>query len=183
MQEERITFVYLAPPVLIHLASSPLVKNYDLTSLRMATSGAAPLTRELVDAVHKRLGIKINQAYGLSETSPITHTQPWHEWYESVGSVGKLMPNLTAKYLSPEGKEVVDGESGELCLQGPSIFKGYWNNRQATENSFTADGYFKTGDIGFQDRNQNFYITDRVKELIKFNGYPVAPAGESSTRF
>ncbi|KAJ5260566.1 hypothetical protein N7478_012171 [Penicillium angulare] len=176
IEQERITFTYLAPPVLVKLATSPLGKEYDLTSLRMATSGAAPLTQSLVDTVNKRLGIKINQAYGLSETSPITHTQPWGEWYDSVGSVGKMMPNLTAKYMSPKGEEVANGESGELYLKGPSIFKGYWKNRQATEESVTADGYFRTGDVGFQDQNHNFYITDRVKELIKFNGYQVAPA-------
>ncbi|KAJ5112880.1 hypothetical protein N7456_001414 [Penicillium angulare] len=176
IEKEKITFTYLAPPVLVKLATSPLGKKYDLTSLRMATSGAAPLTQSLVAAVHKRLGIKINQAYGLSETSPITHTQPWGEWYDSVGSVGKMMPSLTAKYMSSDGDEVADGESGELYLKGPSIFKGYWKNRQATEDSFTEDGYFRTGDVGFQDHNHNFYITDRVKELIKFNGYQVAPA-------
>lgn len=177
IQKEKITFVYVAPPVLVHLANSPVVEKYDLSSLRMVTSGAAPLTRELVDAVHKRLNIKINQAYGLSETSPITHTQPWNEWYATVGSVGKLMPNLTAMYLSPEGEEVPAGKSGELCLRGPSIFKGYWKNKEGTENAFTADGYYRTGDVGYQDEEHNFYITDRVKELIKYKGYQVAPAG------
>jgi 4-coumarate--CoA ligase len=75
VQAHKITFVYVAPPVVVHLARSDLVKKYDLSSLRMITSGAAPLTKELVDAVYKRLKIKVNQAYGLSETSPMTHTQ------------------------------------------------------------------------------------------------------------
>jgi len=75
IQDHKITFVYVAPPVLVHLARSDLVANYDLSSLRMITSGAAPLTRELVDAVYTRLKLKVNQAYGLSETSPMTHTQ------------------------------------------------------------------------------------------------------------
>lgn len=89
IQEHKITFVYVAPPVLVRLSRDKMVDNYALSSVKMITSGAAPLTRELVDAVHKRLKIKINQAYGLSETSPMTHTQPWDEWYSSVGSVGK----------------------------------------------------------------------------------------------
>jgi 4-coumarate--CoA ligase len=75
IQNHRITFVYIAPPVLVVLSRDPRVANYDLSSLRMVTSGAAPLTRELVDTVHKKLNIKVNQAYGLSETSPMTHTQ------------------------------------------------------------------------------------------------------------
>lgn len=180
IQDAQITFAYVAPPVLVHLANNPVVDKYDLTSLRMVTSGAAPLTRELVDTVHSRLKIRINQAYGLSETSPITHTQPWDEWYTSVGSVGKLMPNLTAKYLSPEGTEVPSGENGELCLKGPNIFKGYWKNKEGTAISFTTDGYYKTGDVGYHDIEENFYITDRVKELIKYKGFQVAPAGKLS---
>jgi 4-coumarate--CoA ligase len=75
IQEHRITFIYVAPPVLVRLSRDSIVEKYDLSSLKMITSGAAPLTKELVDAVHKRLNIKINQAYGLSETSPMTHTQ------------------------------------------------------------------------------------------------------------
>lgn len=177
VQNQKITFVYVAPPVLVHLANNPIVDKYDLSSLRMVTSGAAPLTRELVDKVHSRLKIRINQAYGLSETSPITHTQPWDEWHTSVGSVGKLMPNLTAKYLSPDGEEVNTGENGELCLKGPNIFKGYWKNKEGTAHSFTSDGYYKTGDVGYHDSRENFYITDRVKELIKYKGFQVAPAG------
>ena len=75
IQEHKITFAYVAPPVIVRLARDELVDKYDISTLKMITSGAAPLTQELVDAVHKRINIKINQAYGLSETSPMTHTQ------------------------------------------------------------------------------------------------------------
>ncbi|KIW24512.1 uncharacterized protein PV07_10223 [Cladophialophora immunda] len=176
VQEHKITFIYVAPPVIVRLSRDEIVDKYDLSSVRMITSGAAPLTRELVDAVHKRLKIKINQAYGLSETSPMTHTQPWDEWYSSVGSVGKMFPSMTAKYISPDGKELGPGEAGELWLSGPNVFKGYWKNEQATKDAITEDGYFKTGDVGFQDKDHNFYITDRVKELIKYKGFQVPPA-------
>ncbi|KIX92668.1 uncharacterized protein Z520_11697 [Fonsecaea multimorphosa CBS 102226] len=176
IQEHKITFIYVAPPVIVRLSRDEIVDKYDLSSVRMITSGAAPLTRELVDAVHKRLKIKINQAYGLSETSPMTHTQPWDEWYTSVGSVGKMFPSMTAKYMSPDGKELGPGEAGELWLSGPNVFKGYWKNEQATKDAITEDGYFKTGDVGFQDKDHNFYITDRVKELIKYKGFQVPPA-------
>lgn len=179
IQEHKITFIYVAPPVIVRLARDQMVDKYDLSSVKMITSGAAPLTQELVDAVHKRLKIKINQAYGLSETSPMTHTQPWDEWYDSVGSVGKMFPNMTAKYMSPEDKELGPGEAGELWLAGPNVFQGYWKNEKATKDAIVeSDGlrYFKTGDVGYQDENHNFYITDRVKELIKYKGFQVAPA-------
>jgi 4-coumarate--CoA ligase len=87
-----------------------------------------------------------------------------------------MFPNMRAKYISASGEELGPGEAGELWLSGPNIFKGYWKNTSATADSITKDGYFKTGDVGFQDDKENFYITDRVKELIKYKGFQVAPA-------
>lgn len=87
-----------------------------------------------------------------------------------------MFPNMQAKYMSADGKELGPGEAGELWLSGPNVFQGYWKNSAATKDAITADGYFKTGDIGFQDEQHNFYITDRVKELIKYKGFQVAPA-------
>lgn len=75
---------------------------------------------------------------------------------------------MQAKYMSPDNTELGPGDVGELWLSGPNVFKGYWKNEAATKDSITADGFFKTGDIGFQDDQHNFYITDRVKELIKY---------------
>ena len=87
-----------------------------------------------------------------------------------------MLPNQTAKYMSPEEKEVPIGETGELWIKGPNVFKGYLNNPEGTRNALTEDGYFKTGDVGYQDKDGNFYITDRVKELIKYKGFQVPPA-------
>jgi len=79
--------------------------------------------------------------------------------------------------MSPDDKELPVGETGELWIKGPNIFKGYHNNPEGTKNALTSDGYFKTGDVGHQDKDGNFYITDRVKELIKYKGFQVPPAG------
>jgi len=95
---------------------------------------------------------------------------------DHIGSVGRLLSNQTAKYMSPEEKEVPAGEVGELWIKGPNIFKGYLNKPEGTKNVFSEDGYFKTGDVGYQDKKGNFYITDRIKELIKYKGFQVAPA-------
>ncbi|THZ22398.1 acetyl-CoA synthetase-like protein [Aureobasidium pullulans] len=175
-QEEKITFSYVAPPVVLLLSKHPVVEKYDLSTIRMMNSGAAPLTKELVNAVYERTKLKVKQGYGLSETSPTTHTQQWDVWHSTVGSVGILLPNMTAKYMSPEETEVPVGEVGELWLKGPNIFKGYLNNAEGTANALTSDGYFKTGDVGYQDKDNNFFITDRVKELIKYKGFQVPPA-------
>ncbi|KAB8254525.1 hypothetical protein BDV32DRAFT_15255 [Aspergillus pseudonomiae] len=180
VQNYRITFSYVVPPVVLLLSKHPVVDKYDLSSLRMMNSGAAPLTHELVEAVYARIKCGIKQGYGLSETSPTTHTQPWEEWRTSIGSVGKMLPNMEAKYMTmpedgSEPREVSAGEVGELYMKGPNVFQGYHNNPAATAECLT-DGWFRTGDVGYQDKNGNFYITDRVKELIKYKGFQVAPA-------
>ena len=176
VQEQKITFAYVAPPIVLLLGKHPVVDKYDLSTLRMLSSGAAPLTQELVETVYKRLKIPIKQGYGLSETSPTTHTQPWELWDTTIGAVGVLLPNQTAKYMSAEEKEVPAGDVGELWIKGPNVFRGYHNNPESTRNAMSPDGYFKTGDVGYQDKNGNFYITDRVKELIKYKGFQVPPA-------
>ncbi|EXJ72878.1 uncharacterized protein A1O5_04026 [Cladophialophora psammophila CBS 110553] len=172
----KVTYAYVAPPVLVMLSKHPIVTNFDLSSLRMMNSGAAPLTRELVENVYTRLNLRVKQGYGLTETSPTTHLQLWSDWNNPIGSVGQLLPNMTAKIMLPDGKEAPLGEAGEIWLRGPNIFKGYFRNDIATKDSLTSDGYFKTGDVGYQNSMGLFFITDRLKELIKYNGFQVPPA-------
>jgi 4-coumarate--CoA ligase len=174
IQNYSVTFAYVVPPVLLLLGKSPIVDKYDISSIRMMTSGAAPLTRDLVDSVYKRVKIPIRQGFGLSETI-VTHIQPWEDWDKAIGSVGRLLPNQVAKYMSEDGKEVAVGQTGELWIKGPNIFLGYLNNPEGTQNA-KKDGYFKTGDVGYQDERGNFYVTDRIKELIKYKGFQVPPA-------
>jgi 4-coumarate--CoA ligase len=176
IEKFHVTFAYVVPPVVLLLGKSPVVSKYNLSSIRMLNSGAAPLTREIVDAVWNRLKIPIKQGYGLSETSPTTHTQIWEDWQSTIGSVGRLLPNQVAKYMNAEEKEVAAGQTGELWVKGPNVFQGYLNNAEGTKNALTPDGYFKTGDVGHQDDKGNFWITDRVKELIKYKGFQVPPA-------
>lgn len=93
IQEERITYSYVVPPVVLLLAKHPCVSNYNLSSLRMLNSGAAPLTGDLTEAVYKRIKIPIKQGYGMSELSPTTHVQAWKDWKRKIGSVGQLLPS------------------------------------------------------------------------------------------
>ncbi|KAL8857691.1 MAG: hypothetical protein Q9178_005726 [Gyalolechia marmorata] len=176
VQDFKITYGYIVPPVVLLLSKHRVVEKYDLSSVRMLNSGAAPLTRELVDAVYKRIKVPVKQGYGLSETSPTTHNQAWEDWNTHVGSVGRLLPNQIAKYMSPDEKELPIGEVGELWIKGPNVFKGYLNNSEGTKNALTEDGFFRTGDVGYQDKDDNFFITDRIKELIKYKGFQVPPA-------
>ena len=102
--------------------------------------------------------------------------QRWNEWDSPIASVGKLLPNQLAKVVSFNGTEVKEGATGELWVKGPNVFQGYLNNREETERALTPDGFFKTGDVGFQDQVGNFFITDRLKEMIKYKGFQIAPA-------
>ncbi|KAF9888620.1 hypothetical protein FE257_008552 [Aspergillus nanangensis] len=181
VQGYRITFGYIVPPVAVLLGKHPAVDKYDLSSLRMMNSGAAPLTEDLVESVYSRIKVGIKQGYGLSETSPTTHSQGWNEWRSHIGSVGKLLPNQEVKYGSiseedAEPHELPIGETGEIYVKGPNIFMGYFKNPAATAHALSADGWFRTGDVGYQDKDGHLHITDRVKELIKYKGFQVAPA-------
>lgn len=177
VQNHKVTYCYVAPPIVVHLAKNPLINNYDLSSLNFITSGAAPLTKELIVEVHERLGVRVKQAYGLSETSPVTHMMFWDDnWKTAMGSCGPPLPNIVAKFMDADGKEVATGKEGEMWIAGPTVFQGYLNNDKATAECMTSDSFFKTGDIGFEDEKGNLYITDRVKELIKYKGSQVAPA-------
>ncbi|KAJ5614148.1 hypothetical protein N7528_007802 [Penicillium herquei] len=181
VQGYRVTFSYIVPPVVLLLGKHPAIDKYDLSSLRMMNSGAAPLTQELVESVYSRIKVGIKQGYGLSETSPTTHSQRWEDWREHIGSVGRMMPNMEAKYMTmpedgSESKEVAAGEVGELYVRGPNVFLGYHQNPAATKECLSDDGWFRTGDVGYQDVKGNFFITDRVKELIKYKGFQVPPA-------
>jgi acyl-CoA synthetase (AMP-forming)/AMP-acid ligase II len=169
VESYRITYMYIPPPIVLAFGKHPLVDKYDLTSLKALHSGAAPLTKELTEAVWQKLKIPVKQGYGLSETSPVVSTQAIEEWARFMGSVGKLMPNMEAKIVDEDGKEVADGEAGELWVKGPNVFKGYLDNPEKTREAFSPCGCFKTGDIFTRDKYGNYYCVDRLKELIKYS--------------
>ncbi|KOS19029.1 4-coumarate--CoA ligase 2 [Escovopsis weberi] len=176
IQEYDVTFLFSPPPVVLALSKNPVVDKYDLSSLRWVNSGAAPLGRELVHSVWKRLKVGVKNAYGLSETSPVVTCQLVDEFWKFQGSVGRFIPNMLAKIVDEEGKELGRNEVGELLVKGPNVFVGYWKLPQLQSENFTADGWYKTGDIGHVDDRGHMYISDRKKELIKYQGFQVPPA-------
>ncbi|OBT91665.1 hypothetical protein VE01_10320 [Pseudogymnoascus verrucosus] len=187
VQKHKITYSYVVPPIVLYLAKHPTVSSYDLSSLRMTQSGAAPLTRELIEQVYKRLGIRIKQGYGLSETSPCLYQGAWDSWDVDIGTCGALLPNLMVKICEPFDNSSGDaaaaiprelglGETGELHVKGPNVFEGYHGNPKATAECLSSDGWFRTGDVGYINERGNLFITDRVKELIKYKGFQVPPA-------
>ena len=185
IEEQRVTFSYIVPPMVTLLCKHPCVDKYELGSLRMTHSGAAPLSKEMVSALFRRTGIRVKQGYGLSETSPVIFQQRWQDWDKGIGSNGSMVPNVEVRFCSipinPDeenmpGTELKRGETGELYVRGPNVFKGYHNNVEATRACLDNEGWFRTGDVGYIDLKGDLYITDRVKELIKYKGFQVAPA-------
>jgi acyl-CoA synthetase (AMP-forming)/AMP-acid ligase II len=159
------------------LAKHPAVDKYDLSSVRRAFSGAAPLDADTARAVSERIGCRLSQGYGLTETSPVSHCVP-DSWSEvTPGSVGPAIPNTECKIVDvATEKELGRNEDGEIWIRGPQVMKGYLNNDAATRSSIDADGFFHSGDIGHIDEREQFFIVDRLKELIKYKGFQVAPA-------
>lgn len=110
IQDHKITFIYVPPPIILALGKHPIVEKYDISSLRFINSAAAPLSKDLVDVVWKRLKVAVKQGYGLSETSPAVSAQFLDEWSKYIGSVGRLVPNMEAKIVDEKMNEVPDGE-------------------------------------------------------------------------
>ncbi len=178
IERHRVTWLHIAPPVVLALATAPQVEGRDTSSLKMVISGAAPLDEDLARRAEERIGAPIRQGYGMTELSPVSHKTPIARAAETPpGSVGPLIPNTEARLVDPEtGEDAAEGEQGEIWVRGPQVMKGYLNNEAATAEIFTGDGWLRTGDIGRVDENGFFYIVDRLKELIKYKGYQVPPA-------
>jgi acyl-CoA synthetase (AMP-forming)/AMP-acid ligase II len=177
IQKYRVTLAHIVPPIVLKLARDPSVENYDLSSLKTIFSGAAPLGPELSRECIARIGCSIRQGYGMTETSPVTHSTPSDPSQVKLGSVGPAAPNTECKLVDPAtGDERGPNQEGELCVRGPQNMKGYLNNPEATARTLDADGWLHTGDIGYADEDGHFFIVDRVKELIKYKGFQVAPA-------
>jgi len=180
IQNHRITGLYVAPPIVLALAKHPLVTQYDLSSLKYIISAAAPLDARLAVACAERLGLPpVGQAYGMTELSPGTHVVPLDSMREAPpGTVGKLIAGTDMRIVSLDdpGKDLGPGESGEILIRGPQVMKGYLGRPDETAAMIDEDGWLHTGDVGHVDEDGWLFVVDRVKELIKYKGFQVAPA-------
>ncbi|MFI9584524.1 4-coumarate--CoA ligase family protein [Streptomyces sp. NPDC052236] len=179
IQNHRINALYVAPPVVLALAKHPAVDEYDLSSLEYIVSAAAPLDARLAQACAARLGLPpVLQAYGMTELSPGTHAVPLSAAEPAPGSVGKLLPNTEMRILALDdpGTDLGVGEQGEIAIRGPQVMAGYLGRPDATADMIDAEGWLHTGDVGYVDADGWLFVVDRVKELIKYKGFQVAPA-------
>ncbi|MFF2040520.1 4-coumarate--CoA ligase family protein [Kitasatospora sp. NPDC058170] len=179
IEEQRVQALIVAPPIALALAKHPIVDRFDLSSVEYLLCAAAPLDSELSEACARRLGLPhLLQGYGMTELSPVSHIVSPEESDPSPGSVGRMVPSteLRVAALDGSGSDLGPGEAGELLIRGPQVMKGYFGRPSDTAATIDADGWLHTGDIGYVDGRGYLHVVDRVKELIKYKGYQVAPA-------
>ncbi|XVF74208.1 hypothetical protein PTKIN_Ptkin13bG0092000 [Pterospermum kingtungense] len=182
IQKYKVTIAPIVPPIVSAIAKSPDTDKYDLSSVRMLKSGAAPLGKELEDAVRSKFpGAKFGQGYGMTEAGPVLAMclgfakKPFKI---KSGACGTVVRNAEMKIVDPDtGSSLPRNQAGEICIRGDQIMKGYLNDPEATAGTIDKDGWLHTGDIGYiDDDDDELFIVDRLKELIKYKGFQVAPA-------
>ncbi|EFJ29005.1 4-coumarate:CoA ligase [Selaginella moellendorffii] len=176
-----ISIAPIVPPIVLALAKNPAVLAYDLSSIRMVQSGAAPLGKEIEDAFRARLPrATIGQGYGMTEAGPVVAlclAFAKHPFTVKPGSCGTIVRNADAKIVDPEtGASLPRNQPGEMCIRGPQVMKGYLGDPESTRSTVDKDGWLHTGDVALIDDDDEVFIVDRVKEIIKYKGFQVAPA-------
>jgi acyl-CoA synthetase (AMP-forming)/AMP-acid ligase II len=175
VHEHKVTRVNVVPPIVLALAKQPAVGEYDTSTLRLITSGAAPLGADLARTCAQRLGCRVNQAYGMTEIG-MTHAMTDDADISQEG-IGPPLPGIDCRVIDcTTGRDVPPGAPGELLVRGPANMRGYLGNPEATAATVDADGFVRTGDIVIADQAGGFRVVDRLKEIIKYKGHQVAPA-------
>jgi long-chain acyl-CoA synthetase len=174
--EKKITVYMGVPTMHVALLSVPGVETMDFSSLRLCASGGAPLPVAVQERFERVVGRRLTEGWGMTETSPVGTFTP-REGARKPGSCGVPYPGTEMKLVDvadPE-REVKPGERGEICVKGPNVTKGYWKQPEATASAMTADGFFRTGDVGAMDEDGYVYIVDRTKDMLLCGGFNVYP--------
>jgi long-chain acyl-CoA synthetase len=175
IQKQRPTLFPGAPTIYIGLLNHPDLKKYDLSSIDSCLSGSAPLPIEVQEEFEAVTGGKLVEGYGLTESSPVTHSNFLWDRERVKGSIGVPWPNTEVRIVSMDTGELMPvGEIGEIIIKGPQVMKGYWNRPEATEETI-QDGWLYTGDLGYMDDKGYFYVVDRKKDMIIAGGYNIYP--------
>ncbi len=169
-----ITVISGAPGMWSAWAALPGTRPGDLATVRVGTSGAAKLDPAVRRAIHDRFGIQIMEGYGLTEASPVVTSGTGFDAPE--GSIGVPLPGLQVRLVDAGGDDALVGDAGEIWVQGPNVFAGYWEDAEATATALTEDGWLRTGDVAVVDDDGFLFLVDRVKDLIIVSGFNVFPA-------
>ncbi|CAL5198161.1 unnamed protein product [Lathyrus oleraceus] len=176
----KVTIVSFVPPIVLALVKSGELHRYDLSSIRVMITGAAPMRMELEQAVKDRMPQTVlGQGYGMTEAGPLSVSLAFAKepFKAKPGACGTVVRNAEMKIVDIEtGASLPRNKAGEICIRGTKVMKGYLNDPEATKKIIDKDGWLHTGDIGLMDDDDELFIVDRLKELIKYKGYQVAPA-------
>ena len=173
-REHDIELSFIAPPIALELANSPVIDPADFAACAHMVCGAAPLDEALARRVEDRLGIVMLQGYGTTESSPVTHVGVAGK--SNPGTIGFAIPNTDFRVVDMDtGAELPDGEDGELHVRGPQVMRGYLGNLEATRNAI-VDGWLRTGDIARVNPDATVTVVDRAKDVFKYHGFQIAPA-------
>lgn len=181
VQRHRLTFLHMAPPVAALLAKGALPDRFDLSSVKGGVSGGAPLAPDVIERVWRRLGFLIKLGYGMSEAASVCHQvgETWEDLRPQLGSTGVPLHGVELKIVAldaPAAEVVERGREGEILVRSPSVMSCYLNDRAATDEALSEDGWLRTGDVGKIDERGYLWITDRLKEVIKVKGFQVSPS-------
>ena len=169
-----VTIVPGAPAMWTAWANAEDATHEAFATVRLAASGAAKLPLEISEQCEHRFGVTISEGYGLTEASPVVTSAAGVA--AKPGSIGLALPGVRLRLVGIDDEDVLVGDAGELWVHGPNVFKGYWNDPDATANALTSDGWLRTGDVGVVDDDGALYLVDRVKDLIIVSGFNVYPA-------
>ena len=174
IQSQKVTILFGAPPMYRAWVGTPGADQYDLSSVRLAVSGAAPLPRTVLSGFRAMFGLEIDEGYGLTETAP-TLTSNRMTPRPKPGSVGQPLPGVELRIVDESGDDVELGDSGEIVVRGPNVFQGYWRQPDETERVFTGD-WFHTGDMAVQDEDGYIHLVDRKRDMVIVSGFNVFPS-------
>jgi long-chain acyl-CoA synthetase len=175
IHKQKPTLFPGAPTIYIGLLNHPDLNKYDLSSIDSCISGSAPLPVEVQEKFEEVTGGKLIEGYGLTETSPVTHTNFFWDRPRIKGSIGVPWPDTDVRIISLEnGESLPPGEIGEIAIKGPQVMKGYWNRPDETDQVL-KNGWLYTGDLGYMDESGYFYVVDRKKDMIIAGGYNIYP--------
>ncbi|HEY4441264.1 MAG TPA: long-chain fatty acid--CoA ligase [Candidatus Elarobacter sp.] len=176
IEAKRITIFMGVPTMFTAMLMYPGIGDIDLSSLKFCGSGGAPLPLEVQQKFQALTGTTLNEGWGMTETSPSGTFTPMHG-ARKEGSCGIPVPRVVLKFadVTDPSRYVPYGERGEICIGGPNVMKGYWKNPEATAESMTADGLFRTGDVAYMDVDGFVYIVDRIKDMLLCGGFNVYP--------
>jgi long-chain acyl-CoA synthetase len=174
--DKKISMFAGVPTMYTAMINHPKVKEGALRSLQFCGSGGAPLPVEVAQRFFELTGCKLNEGWGMTETSPTGTFTPVHG-LRKAGSCGMPLPGIELRFesLTEPDVDAAPGEPGELCIKGPNVMKGYWKNDAATAKSMTKDGYFRTGDVAKMDADGFVFIVDRTKDMLLCGGFNVYP--------